>query len=95
MAPRVPDSPFESIESAHEYEQFLLAALNEARAHIREDLRAAEAARLDRRIQALRLVEYKLTQLAEHISASSRLLNDLRTLRRLLLRERAEDQRSP
>ena len=90
----MPDSPFESIESAHAYERFLLEALNEARAHIREDLRAAEAARLDRRIQALRLVDYKLTQLGEHVSASSRLLNDLRTLRRLLLSERAEDSTS-
>ena len=84
-------SPFDSIESAHEYERFLLEALNEARVHIREDLAAAEAARFVRRVQALRLVDYKLTQLGEHISAASRLLNDLRTLRRLLLRERGED----
>jgi hypothetical protein len=87
----VAQSPFDSIESAHEYEQFLLEALTEARAHIRDELTAAQAGRLDRRLQALRLVDYKLAQLGEHLAASSRLLNDLRTLRRLLLRERAED----
>jgi len=41
-------------------------------------------------LQALRLVLYKLEKLEQHIRASRRLLNDLRTLRRLLLDERAD-----
>jgi hypothetical protein len=41
-----------------------------------------------RRAEALRLVAYKLARLAEHSRSSRRILNDLRTLRRLLLSER-------
>jgi hypothetical protein len=41
-------------------------------------------------LQALRIVEFKLDKLEQHLKTSSRLLNDLRTLRRLLLDERAE-----
>jgi len=33
-------------------------------------------------------VQYKLVKLDSHLQSSSRLLNDLRTLRRLLLEER-------
>jgi hypothetical protein len=36
----------------------------------------------------LQLVNYKLDKLSSHIAASRRILNDLRTLRRLLLEER-------
>jgi hypothetical protein len=39
-------------------------------------------------VEALRLVAHKLNQLRQHLLASLRLLNDLRTLRRLLLNER-------
>ena len=84
----VPDTPFDNIESAHEYVRFLAEALDEARGHVDEEMRAASSAGLDRRLQALRLADYKLTQLREHIVVSSHLLNDLRTLRRLLLGER-------
>jgi len=34
-------------------------------------------------LQALRIVEFKLDKLEQHLKTSSRLLNDLRTLRRL------------
>jgi hypothetical protein len=36
----------------------------------------------------LQIVQFKLDKLEQHLQASSRLLNDLRTLRRLLLEER-------
>jgi hypothetical protein len=39
---------------------------------------------------ALKLVDYKLDLLAEHLRRSQLLLNDLRTLRRLLDRERSD-----
>ena len=42
-----------------------------------------------RRLEALRLVLYKLERLEHHLKASCLELNDLRTLRRLLLQERA------
>jgi hypothetical protein len=85
----VPDNPFDDIESAHEYVRFLAEALEEARGHLAEEMQAATAAGYDRRLEALRLADYKLGQLREHLVISSHLLNDLRTLRRLLLRERA------
>jgi hypothetical protein len=47
-----------------------------------------------RRLEALQLVAYKLERLARHVDSSHRLLNDLRTLRRLLLGERQESQPS-
>ena len=85
------ENPFDSIESAHEYVHLLGEALEEAHATIRQDIGdATGTAGIDRRLDALRLVDYKLQQLRAHITAASRLLNDLRTLRRLLLSERDE-----
>ena len=52
-----------------------------------EILRAANP-QLGRRKQALQLVDCKLDKLSPQITASRRILNDLRTLRRLLLEER-------
>ena len=49
---------------------------------------AAQAEGAPRRLEALQLVAYKLDRLAWHIDGSRRILNDLRTLRRLLLGER-------
>jgi hypothetical protein len=42
----------------------------------------------ERRREALQLVGYNLAKLTLHITTSRRILNDLRTLRRLLLAER-------
>jgi hypothetical protein len=64
------ETPFDSIESSHEY----IVMLSEANA--------------GRRKQALQLVSFNLSKLNSHITASRRVLNDLRTLRRLLLEER-------
>ena len=83
-----PETPFDSLESAHEYIGLLLETIAEARTELAADGAAAEA-NPDRRLEALRLVQYKLEKLDAHLQSSSRLLNDLRTLRRLLLEERA------
>jgi hypothetical protein len=91
-----PGSPFESIEGAHQYVGLLCEALEEARSAIQQDADAASRTRgAERRIEALQIVTYKLNQLAEHLAASRRLLNDLRTLRRLLLREREDTAAAP
>lgn len=79
------ETPFDSIENAHEYVQLLCEAVDESVQDTALDL---ESARSERHQHALRLVRYKLTQLRGHLGASSRVLNDLRTLRRLLLDER-------
>ncbi len=83
-------TPFDTVESAHQYVHLLLEAITEGKDEIRLDLEAALRARSDRRAEALRLVQFKLSKLEQHLHASGRLLNDLRTLRRLLLEERAE-----
>jgi hypothetical protein len=80
-----PETPFDNIESAREYVNQLLAATREAQGEIESELHRAEDPQLARRHQALQLVKYKLNQLASHIAASRRILNDLTKLRRLLL----------
>lgn len=83
-------TPFDTVENAHQYVRLLSEAIAEAKAEIAADLGAATAARSERRTQALQIVQFKLEKLENHLQTSSRLLNDLRTLRRLLLDERAE-----
>jgi hypothetical protein len=88
----VQETPFDNIESSHEYVAMLAEALNEARQEIEEEIRWAEkeSPSAERRKQALLLVSYNLNKLNLHITSSRRILNDLRSLRRLLLSERAE-----
>lgn len=83
------DSPFDSIESAHEYVRLLVSQVHEVQAALVEDLGAAGGDQGSRHVDALRLVDYKLHQLERHLVTSARILNDLRALRRLLLGERA------
>ena len=68
----------------------LAEAITEAKGEIAIDLDMAVAAKPDRRVEALRVVQFKLDKLEHHLKTSSRLLNDLRTLRRLLFDERPE-----
>jgi len=82
------DRPFESIESAHEFLKLLAASVIDARGDVKSDLRA-ETVFEPRRQQAQRLVLYKLELLEKHLKTSQRLLNDLRSLRRLLFDERS------
>jgi hypothetical protein len=86
------ETPFDSIESSHEYVAMLAEALAEARQEISDEIRAAEkeGASAERRKQALLLVSYNLDKLNLHITSSRRILNDLRSLRRLLLSGRTE-----
>jgi hypothetical protein len=80
-------SPFDTIESAQEFIGLFEKAIVEALADIEEDMANAELEDAQRRVEALRLVGYKMDKLACHISQSRRLLNDLRMLRRILFRE--------
>jgi hypothetical protein len=83
-------TPFDSVENAHQYVRLLTEAIAEAKGEIASDLSAAETSNEQRRVQALQIVQFKLGKLERHLQTSSRLLNDLRTLRRLLLEERVE-----
>ena len=87
-------TPFDTVENAQQYVRLLVEAIAEAKSEIAADLNAAVAARPDRRVEALRVVQFKLDKLEQHLKASSRLLNDLRTLRRLLFEERPEPARA-
>jgi hypothetical protein len=66
----------------------LAEAVDEARREVEDEVAAAEKDLADRRKEALLLVSYNLAKLNLHITSSRRILNDLRTLRRLLLAER-------
>lgn len=81
-------SPFESIESAQEYLGLLCDAITDAQQATQADKATEEKALSSRRVQALQLVAFNLDKLEKHIRQSRRILNDLRTLRRLLHQER-------
>lgn len=83
-----PETPFDSIEGSHEYVAMLAEELAEARREVEAEIVEAEREGADRRKEALLLVSYNLAKLHLHITSSRRILNDLRTLRRLLLAER-------
>lgn len=83
-----PETPFDSIEGSQEYVALLAEAIEEARQEVDSDIGDALAEGADRRRDALQLVSYNLAKLSIHITTSRRILNDLRTLRRLLLAER-------
>jgi hypothetical protein len=83
--------PFDSIENAHEFVALLEESIQEAVDDIRDHLRQAEAGHAERRVHALNLALYKLTQLAAQMHKSRRALNDLRSIRRLLFTERDAD----
>ena len=80
-----PESPFENIESALQFVELLCDAIDETRQEIEQ---ASAEQQSERRQQALQLVSYNLAKLALHMGTSRRILNDLRTLRRLFLQER-------
>ena len=83
------ETPFDNIESSHEYVSLLAEAVEVALSEVEADIAvAAGEAGAERRKEALQLVAFKLNKLSGHMTASRRILNDLRSLRRLLLEER-------
>ena len=82
------ETPFDSIEGSYEYVDMLADAIQEARRDVEAEVILAESEKADRRKQGLLLVSYNLAKLEGHITSSRRILNDLRTLRRVLLSER-------
>jgi hypothetical protein len=86
---KVSDDPFGTIESAHDFMVLLAAAVSQAKEELQVDVdREAASPELSRRLDALRIAFYNIEKLELHLSRSSRILNDLRTLRRLLFEER-------
>jgi len=83
------ETPFDNIESSHQYVSLLAEAIKEAIEEVEADISLASAEGAARRKEALQLVHFNLTKLNAHMTSGSRILNDLRTLRRLLLDERS------
>jgi hypothetical protein len=83
------ETPFDNIESSHEYVRLLAEAIALALSEVEADIAFAGADIAERRKEALQLVAFKLNKLSSHMTASRRILNDLRSLRRLLLEERS------
>ena len=83
-----PETPFDSIEGSYQYVDMLSDAITEARRDVEAEVALAEKENADRRKQGLLLVSYNLAKLESHMTTSRRILNDLRTLRRVLLAER-------
>jgi hypothetical protein len=81
-------TPFDSIEGSLEYISLLREVIEKTKGTVDADVAEAKSEGAARRVEALQLVLYKLDQLSRHINGSHRILNDLRTLRRLLLGER-------
>ncbi|MFZ0200474.1 MAG: hypothetical protein WB523_07420 [Candidatus Sulfotelmatobacter sp.] len=79
---------FDSIESAHEFVGLLNEAIVEAKRDIEADVQGESDSEFPRRQEALRLALYHVEKLQFHMSKSQRILNDLRSIRRLLLEER-------
>lgn len=81
---------FDSLESAHDFVTLLAESVAEAKRELERDVQRelASSARSD----ALRVALYNLEKLELHVNRTSRLLNDLRTLRRLLFEERSTAQ---
>ncbi len=87
-----PETPFDSIEGTQQYIELLLEAIEEAQREVDADIEVARRNHAARREEALRIVAHKLDRLSFHIARSRRILNDLRTLRRLLLQERTPEE---
>jgi hypothetical protein len=88
------DAPFDTLESAHDFVKLLREHALSVEGQILNDIGVAVEEGAARRLDALRLVHYKLKQLNDHLEAGSRILNDLRALRRLLIGDGREPDRS-
>lgn len=81
-------TPFDTIESAHDFVRVLGETIAEAKQEIELDLARELDSPPSRHRDALRIALYNLEKLEKHTACSRRLLNDLRSLRRLLFAER-------
>ena len=86
-----PETPFDTIESAQQFVELLIEAIDESRRDVDVDIALSERNGSKRSKQALQLVSANLAKLSQYMTTSRRILNHLRTLRRLLLQERQLD----
>jgi len=79
----------DTVESAYSFIVKLADAVAESKGDIELDLRREAGSDFSRRTDALRLVLINLERLETHVKKGRRILNDLRSLRRLLFEERS------
>ena len=84
---------FETLESAQDFVMLLAETVAEAKRELESGVQRESMA--SRRVDALRIAVYNLSRLEIHVSRTSRILNDLRTLRRLLFDERRDFSDEP
>jgi len=85
------EDQFETLESAHDFVALLAETVAEAKRELEGDVQRESVSNFSRRLDALRLAQYKVVNLEFHVNRTKRILNDLRTLRRLLLEERGSN----
>ena len=90
-----PETPFDNIESAQQFVELLIEAIKESRRDVDAELTKSGSNPSERQKEALQLVSDNLARLTAHMTASRRILNDLRSLRRMLLEERQPGKNSP
>jgi hypothetical protein len=88
------ERPFDSIESAIDFMNVLAETVLDATRDLHRDHQDAVRDGQQRRAQALALAQFKLKVLNCYIFKSRLALNDLRTIRRLLLNERLPVERA-
>ncbi len=93
MANASSDQPFDSIESAIDFMNVLAETVLDTMSDLHRDQQIAVSEGQQRRAQAIELAQFKLKTLNCYIFKSRRTLNDLRTIRRLLLNERLTEDR--
>lgn len=81
-------TPFDTIESAHDFVMLLSEVVEQAKQEVDKDLQLEANFKSTRHRDALLIASYNLTKLQMHMKNSGRILNDLRSLRRLLYAER-------
>src|ERR1022692_4848800 len=84
---------FDSIESAQDFMKVLADTILDSMKDLSGDQQAAVQDGEPRRAQAIELAIFKLKTLNCHIHKSRIILNDLRTVRRLILNERQPKER--
>ena len=92
MAVDQTDTPFDSIESAYDFMTLLAETVLDAVKDLHRDHQIALRDGEVRRAQAIALAIFKAKNLNCYVHKSRRTLNDLRTIRRLILNERATQE---
>ena len=82
------EDQFETLESAYDFVALLGDTVAEAKRELEGDVQRESASDHSRRLDALRVALYSLDKLELHVNRSQRILNDLRSIRRLLFEER-------